>query len=371
MNDQQIGLEESPADYVEKLVDVFREVRRVLRDDGTVWLNLGDSYASAGGARGYGSSDGEVGRGDGVAELRQPPNGYKAKDLMLIPARVAIALVEDGWWLRSDVIWHKPNAMPSSVTDRPTSAHEHVFLLAKSERYFYDQDAIREPHTMDTNGRNNPALRSEREGTRNVGGRTDGFTKLPSRPADYYGHELGRNKRDVWTIPSQPYADSHFATFPTKLVEPALLAGSPDKACGQCGAPIRRVTERVDMGWDGARYGERAVAAAGFGITGSFAGSTLGSSNGRLTGKRRTTGWQPSCDHDTGTKPALVLDPFAGSGTVGVVCSWYGRDFIGIELSPEYVKLAERRIQIEGDPGWRDKHDPPQVSVEQLALEIE
>lgn len=227
--DAQIGLEETPAAYIEKLVNVFREVWRVLRDDGTCWLNLGDSYATT-------NSHSTKAQGNFVRPcytatalpLKTVPSGFKPKDLMMMPARVAIALQDDGWYLRSDIIWHKPTAMPESVSDRPTSAHEHIFLLAKSERYYYDADAIREPlrpKTLTTFG-----IKHHAQGNDALGlvksdnwGRTV-IERQPRRTAD--GEIAGANKRNVWTVTSQPYKEAHFATMPPKLVGPCILAGS-------------------------------------------------------------------------------------------------------------------------------------------------
>jgi DNA modification methylase len=220
----QIGLEQTPAEYVAKLVDVFRQVRRVLRPDGVLWLNLGDSYAAQGGA----PIDGTLQRpgsqvGAWGGDTRRPPAGFKPKDLLGIPWRTALALQEDGWWLRRDIIWDKPNAMPESVTDRPSSSHEYVFLLTKSATYFYDAAAIREPHSESSLARV----------TRNWSG---------NRARDYPGtpqtmrmgedqqmcHPNGRNKRSVWRVNTASYKGAHYATFPPKLVAPMILAGCPE-----------------------------------------------------------------------------------------------------------------------------------------------
>jgi len=207
----QIGLERTPEEYVARLVEVFREVRRVLRDDGTLWLNLGDSYNGSGGA------GGDYGPG-GLKEGQPKYPGrhimaLKPKDLVGIPWRVAFALQDDGWYLRSDIIWHKPNPMPESVRDRPTKAHEYMFLLAKSRKYYYDADAVREPCT----GAGWAKSHADKAGHGN------GATGHDIR---FGCHPLGRNRRDVWTIPTRPYKGAHFATFPPALVEPCLLAGS-------------------------------------------------------------------------------------------------------------------------------------------------
>jgi DNA modification methylase len=231
--DGQIGLEDSPDAFVARLVEVFREVRRVLRDDGTLWLNLGDSYAAArggsyqpaetlaGGISGK-TADGSRtnrGRGDGYQPSRNAGAfGLKHKDLVGIPWRVAFALQADGWYLRSDIIWHKPNPMPESVTDRPTKSHEYVFLLSKSARYFYDAEAIRE---TDSGRQSGNIKRKTADGA------------IGHRPADHLGSSVpwesdgtGRNARSVWTITTKPYAEAHFATFPTELPERCIKAGS-------------------------------------------------------------------------------------------------------------------------------------------------
>lgn len=222
--DGQIGLEDTPAAFVAELVGVFREVRRVLRDDGTLWLNLGDSYWTAKGASMGADPKQGARRGWSRPQDRPPPDGLKPKDLIGIPWRVAFALQEDGWYLRSDIIWHKPNPMPESVTDRPTSAHEHIFLLTKSPRYFYDADAIREPHeTGERKGDRRSYSPGSSSSHRLDGGheaQTGSFAGLPL-------NEAGRNARNVWTIATRPYSEAHFATFPPDLAERCIKAGCP------------------------------------------------------------------------------------------------------------------------------------------------
>lgn len=224
--DGQIGLEATPDAFVARLVEVFREVRRVLRDDGTLWLNLGDSYSAQGGAQVQGTKQ-TKGSQDGAwgGESRKGVAGLKPKDLIGIPWRVAFALQADGWYLRQDIIWHKPNPMPESVTDRCTKAHEYLFMLSKSARYFFDADAIKEPT-------------SDNEVTRARNNRSD---KGIVGPADLHGTGFGqsgrggwqragvevRNRRSVWTVTTKPYAGAHFATFPPDLIEPCILAGCP------------------------------------------------------------------------------------------------------------------------------------------------
>jgi len=248
----QIGLEPTVDQYVSKMVDIFREVRRVLAEDGTLWLNLGDSYAGSWGAQGRQGGHGIMAcrkvstvrarskiaaaqnMKSGTGSIKRTPD-LKPKDLIGIPWRVAFALQTDGWWLRSDIIWAKPNPMPESITDRPTRSHEYIFLMSKSASYYYDADEIKERCVQDEMAIGNM-----------------------------------RNKRDVWTVAPQPFKEAHFATFPENLIKPCILAGS--------------------------RGGD------------------------------------------------TILDPFFGSGTTGVVAQSLGRDFIGIELNGEYVKIATERI---------------------------
>ncbi|AVK75685.1 DNA methyltransferase [Pandoravirus neocaledonia] len=232
--DAQIGAEDSLESYVDNLVAVFREVRRTLRSDGTLWLNMGDSFTSGG--RTTRAKD-RKNAGREMTYRPATPAGLKAKDLIGLPWRVALALQADGWYLRSDIIWAKPNCQPESVRDRPTRAHEYVFMLSKSATYYYDHEAAREPAA-------------------------DGST---------------RNRRTVWSINTKPYAGAHFATFPTELVDRCLEAGAPPGA--------------------------------------------------------------------------VVLDPFCGSGTVGVACRRLGHSFVGVELNPEYVALARERIDNDGATG--------------------
>jgi len=209
----QIGLEATPEEYVAHMVDVFREVRRVLRDDGVLWLNLGDSYAANRSYQVPDSKHVDVGNNGGMSV----PPGLKPKDLVGVPWRVAFALQADGWWLRSDIIWHKPNPMPESVTDRPTRAHEYLFLLTKAERYYYDAAAVKEPGITKYQ---HAAIRE-----RNVGGRTDGYTTIKTG-GGLGCNPSGRNLRSVWTITTKPYKGSHYAVMPEKLVEPCIKAGS-------------------------------------------------------------------------------------------------------------------------------------------------
>lgn len=253
-----LGLEPTPELFVSRLVEVFREVRRVLRPDGTLWLNMGDTYAAN---RTYQVRDNkhiDVGNTRGM----QVPPGLKSKDMLGMPWRVAFALQADGWYLRSDIIWHKPNPMPESVRDRPTKSHEYVFLLSKSEQYYYDIDAIREPHsTGATDKRLRPEYHASVVGTGLHDHKNDMAMgqSQGKRPA---GHPLGRNRRTVWTIPTQPYPEAHFATFPEKLIEPCILAGAPGggvvldpfAGSGTTGAVAKRLGRRAVLIEPNAEY---------------------------------------------------------------------------------------------------------------------
>ena len=343
-----LGLEPTPVLYVQHIVEVFREVRRVLRKDGTVWLNLGDSYA--GGGRGVhptaetsGLEGGQTSQRASMIKRQMTTSrrrddaeiprsdvrvvGLKPKDLVGIPWRVAFALQADGWYLRSDIIWHKPNPMPESVTDRPTKSHEYLFLLTKSERYYYDADAIREPVAASSIARvsqNNGHPTFEAARSRREAGHIQGADTLR---ADQLVPEGGRNKRDVWTIPTHPYAEAHFATYPEALVEPCILAGSAAKACGVCGAPWARVVEREFVGDGSSRS--------------NITGGDMPGAQGWEGTPRGTT---PTCEHDDGSAASRILDPFNGSGTTGAVALRLGREYVGTDLSREYLAMAEIRI---------------------------
>ncbi len=300
--DGQIGLEATPEAYIEKLVSVFREVRRVLKDDGTLWLNLGDSYWGGKGQSGTRGEDYQETRYEqkaslnrgyqtlGGAGLTRPTDGrhpcIKPKDLIGIPWMAAFALRADGWWIRSDIVWNKPNPMPESVRDRPTRAHEYIFLLSKSASYYYNHEAIKEPLSSASirrlsqpgfdkqtggskdyqNGVNKN--RSARRALVNLKGRV--MAPQVSDDPQRFAKLTGRNKRDVWTVTTKPYKEAHFATFPPDLIEPCILAGS--------------------------REGD------------------------------------------------IVLDPFSGAGTTGVVALKHRRLYVGLELKPEYVNLTWRRL---------------------------
>ncbi len=332
--DRQLGLEPTPETYIENMVQVFRAVWRVLRDDGTLWLNLGDSYASNWPSPNRRNViDNAVSAGKRADRRPHIGNGLKEKDLVGIPWRVALALQADGWYLRSDIIWSKPNPMPESVTDRPTKAHEYLFLLSKQPRYYYDAEAIREPVTESTLLRLNQDIESQIGSTRFIG-KTNGNMKTVGTPD-------GRNKRTVWDIPTQGYSEAHFATFPEKLVEPCILAGTSEHGvCPECGAPWERVVKIRE------EYKEWATTQRYYGEGGKGSAFREAKSNSTLVPQKAdTTGWQPTCVHDLEPMSATVLDPFVGSGTTSVVANRLGRRSIGIDISEEYLALATKRIQ--------------------------
>jgi hypothetical protein len=222
--------------------------------------------------------------------------------------------------------------MPESVTDRPTKAHEYLFLLSKGPRYFYDADAVREERARP--GAATAGARSGRNGQRAARARCPGH----SIACAAFGGRTGRNKRSVWTVATAPFAGAHFATFPPKLIEPCILAGSPPKCCGVCGAPWRRVVERTAM-VDGRRRSVSAWQADGRRCRDGWTGGTMVEPP-----TSRTVGWESTCTHDDDTGSSVILDPFAGSGTTGMVALRHNRSFIGCELNPAYAQMARERI---------------------------
>ena len=352
-SDLQLGLEQTPEEYVANMVLVFREVWRVLRDDGTLWLNLGDSYNGSGkGANGDGSAGkaGDINSGSKGTQqgtfTKSDVIGLKPKDLVGIPWRVALALQADGWWLRQDIIWHKPNPMPESVTDRCTKAHEYIFLLTKSAKYFYDDYAIREALSDATVKRD----KSPRGRSQDGGGSAKSMAgyNYVDNLGNMQSNSAGRNKRSVWTVTTKPFRGAHFATFPPDLIEPCILAGSATKCCAVCGAPWERVVERIAATSKKCPKTDTMYQAQGG--TGEKKTGTIGmSGGGRIDGYSNTLGYQPTCECGGETQPSMVLDPFSGAGTTGAVAVQHGRRYIGIELNPDYLEMSRKRIQLVRD----------------------
>lgn len=339
-----LGLEPTVGEYVSHLVAIFEEVKRVLRRDGTCWINLGDSYNAYNGNRGRSTSF-QSATEDAVPKLPQgaglTDKALKNKDLCLIPFRVALALQEAGWWVRQTIIWAKGNAMPESVTDRPTTAHEYMFLLTRSARYWYDADAVREPHAEE---RNWPTWDERKAGGAPMRRGDPGQSGDVCHWAGVGGHPNGRNLRSVWTIPTASFEGTHFAVFPPALVRPPILAGTSQAGCcGSCGAPYRRVSEveRVPRPTSGPHRGGRGVSWVEGGIHGR--GGTI---DVPTIATRTTLGWEPSCAClEAPPVPCVVLDPFMGSGTVGMVALQLGRRFIGIERNASYLPLVAERLK--------------------------
>ena len=347
--DEQIGLEATPEEFVAKMVEVFRDVRRVLRPDGVCWVNLGDSYNGSGGVGGDGkqhTNQGSVDRPDN----RQGSPTLKPKDLVGIPWRVALALQADGWYLRQDIIWHKPNPMPESVTDRCTKAHEYIFLLTKSARYYYDAEAVKEEQSEGTferfgNGKaprkTNPKSRTAETGTVLANASYKDATPDSIMP------DGKRNRRSVWTVPTAPYKGAHFATFPPALIEPCILAGtSAEGCCPSCGTPWERVVESTKEWASGSGRsgnpinGKQDLSAAETNSTPDVRMGPVVSST--------TVGWQPICRcprPQPKPVPCVVFDPFMGSGTVAEVARRNGCHYVGTELNPEYAKLCRKRLR--------------------------
>lgn len=364
--DGQIGLEQTPDEYVRSMVELFREVRRVLRDDGTLWLNLGDSYAAqrsgtampaetlAGGIGGKGEEDTHRGHGSTHPHRNASAIGLKHKDLIGIPWRVALALQADGWYLRQDIIWHKPNPMPESVTDRCTKAHEYIFLLSKQPKYYFDNEAIKEPVVSVQPPRR--FGRKEYEKAQTEGGHKaarDIAVELgqgtESSMGNHYGRVFGgetkRNKRSVWTVTTKPFRGAHFATFPEDLILPCVRAGTGEYGCcSKCGKPWEREVEVKKTFESGSgRSGNLPEGKYGKNLQGG--GETKDIRRGPVC-HSKTIGWIPSCDcEDAKITPCTVLDPFNGAATTGVVALKEGRRYIGIELNPDYIKLSEQRIK--------------------------
>lgn len=373
----QLGLEPTPEEYTSNMVALFAEVHRVLRDDGTLWLNLGDTYATgAGKCRNPGSDakprNGHEGKQTYVNDFpQQQPNrmpipGLKPKDLVGIPWRIAFALQTAGWYLRDCIIWHKPNPMPGSMTDRTCTSHEYIFLLSKSRRYYFDQVAIAEKAVSGAKG---SVFHAGKTGVSQE--------RCCDKPRDDYET---RNPRSVWTIASKSYKEAHFATYPIALPIRCIKAGTSERGCcPACGAPWIRMTSKVRQA---TRPGTNTkvkvpsnwatgsvphTATAHNTAEGRTAAATLpkhdrGYASGAVPGKHptqfgnrdperhvttvKTTGWNAGCrceDHEP--VPCTVLDPFNGAASTGVAALKCGHNYIGIDLNPDYLELSERRLR--------------------------
>jgi DNA modification methylase len=320
---EEIGREKTPEKYVNKLVAIFREVRRVLREDGTVWLNLGDSYG-------------------------------KGKQLQGVPWRVALTLQADGWILRSDIIWSKPDPIPTSVNDRPTISHEYIFLFSNSENYYYDAEAIKTPSKVPGDTRiikdNSRSFRSQ--------GLANGIAPSGNgKVGSVIVVKAMANKRTVWSIPTYSFADSHFATFPPDLIIPCVKAGTSQKGCcPHCGKCWKRILDKERRA---TRPGKTTK------IKGKKPAEVGNRNLQRHVTDTKTIGWEQQCDcskHDP--VPCVVLDPFSGAATTGLVCQKLQRAYIGIELNPEYIEMSRKRLINRGDVKRPKKQQSDEVSFD-------
>jgi DNA modification methylase len=339
--DNQIGLEATPDEWVARLVEVFREVRRVLRDDGTLWVEIGDSYCANNAGVGR-PNEGHVPNAwqhrdvdittKGGAALTPMRHPFKQKDLVGGPWLLAFALRADGWYLRSEIIWDRPNPMPESVTDRPTKSHSTVFLLAKSPRYFFDAEAVRESSDPwnSAKGFSAGGLRAA-HGVGTAGGEQWNGTGTHE---DRF--QSGRNVRSVWRIATQPTPFAHFATWPEKLVERIILAGTSERGCcPECGAPWEREMD-VERLKPSLPSGNREIGSWNYPKGGVPHDASI----------RTHVGWRRTCEHDwqLAISPCTVLDPFMGSGTTALVARRLGRRSVGVELSESYSRLCAERL---------------------------
>ena len=338
-----IGLEPTFEEHLKNMVEVFDEVWRVLRDDGTVWLNYGDAYA--------GSSN---------------PMNLKPKNLMLMPARIAIALQDAGWYVRSEIVWFKPNPLPESVKDRPVSAHEKIFLLSKKPRYYYDPIAVRSPVKQSTIDRvmqesfdeqtggpkdSKTGNRSHRKTLENIRKRFPTKEVNGFRDREFWdNNDIGANLRNVWHIATQAFKGVHFATFPFKLVEPCIKAGTSRKGvCGDCGTPLKRIIESARGGSVGKSWHDH--------IADDVTGQSIDKNRTKDYQPPKSVGWEFDCQcTEKSIARPVVLDPFGGSGTVAIVADYLDCDSVICEFSPEYAKMAQDRIIQHMPPLFASSH---------------
>lgn len=395
----QVGLEDTPESYIKNMVLIFREAKRVLSKDGTCWINIGDTYWGGKGTSGSSSKEtqnkrynksksitpgtSQVGGKGQTRPQDKKHTSIKPKDLVGIPWMLAFALREDGWYLRQDIIWQKPNCMPESVNDRCTKNHEYIFLLSKSRKYYFDQEAILQeasPHTharvskdamkkskIDDVVRQKGSLspqsgerkkRTPRPNIDNKGGNQgtggipitrknqptgSGNKNNPSFDAALINVVTKVNKRSVWSVPTKGVKEAHFATYPENLIKDCVLAGCPENVCSSCGAPVKRIVEKKRIRRDELPKDDPRYRPARY--EGSY--SEINGKSDAGYSETKTLGWEKSCDCNEDLVPGVVYDPFMGSGTTAIVARKLNRNFIGTELNSDYIKIANNRLDKE------------------------
>jgi DNA modification methylase len=399
--EKEIGTEQTPQEYVDNMVDVCREIKRVLRDDGILWINIGDSFYNYRPGKGQALTKQTFASTDQDLPQMCPRRGnrlegLKEKDLIGIPWAVSFALRDDGWFLRRDIIWNKLNNMPESVNDRATTSHEYIFMFTKKSKYFYDSEAVKEPAEYD--GRKDTVMKgSEKYSEPAVPGKKE-HSMAVNGAERWQRNEDGeylRNLRSVWSVPTESYTDAHFASFSTKLIDPCLRAGTSERGCcPTCGAPWERIVEkrrmtRCELPQDDIRYRPNTYHGAYEDINGrGDAGYTIS----------KTIGWQPTCNcysvelvekpnkddsdevkavrekqlntfKELSSIPCTALDPFAGTGTVGRWCVENGRSVVLIELNPKYKPLIERRLMCNKEVMLIKSDDGDNINFETSTLD--
>ena len=371
----QLGLEATPEEFVDKIVQIFTEVKRVLRDDGTLWLNLGDSYGGSGkGAATHPESNEFYKQRTNTGTHNITIHNYKSdkikpKDLIGVPWMVAFALRNAGWYLRQDIIWSKPNPMPESIKDRCIKAHEYIFLLSKSKKYYFDAEAIK-TDTKNPIDDQKRIVERQKDSNKNTPDEIRNGIRV-RKPAGWQSgsgshgsfHDDGRakeleyadglyikaNKRSVWTVNTKGYKEAHFATYPEKLIVDCIKAGSSEYGCcSNCKTPYIRIIDKKLVPTKKASYNSKVDER-------DFAADKLDQGSNRMKDghkpgwayESKTLKWLPNCNCNASIEPCVVLDPFMGSGTTAVVARKLNRNYIGFEINPEYIEIAENRLSKE------------------------
>ncbi len=338
--DKQLGLEPTYQEHIQNIVELFRAMKPKLKDSATIWLNYGDSYAATiNGTKAKDIKNDDRGFVDKPFSTIQ--GSIKPKDLVMIPNRIAIALQDDGWWIRSEIIWHKPNPMPESTKDRPTQCHEKIWLITKSKKYYYDAEAVREPCQDETIRRMTLGNKGKVGNNKN----STGWKQLNN----YWGSEQsvkdankGRNRRNVWTITTKPCKEAHFATFPKDLIEPCIKAGCPEKVCTKCGKPQIKELYR-EKKWQHKKSQRHTDKTNPKGSKNAFGQKYQKWANENPLLSKTIS----NCECNADFVPGVVFDPFGGAGTTAIVAKLLNRKSIMSELNPEYIKIAKARINKE------------------------